>query len=683
MLPPAPIRARCDRVLRPERGRRVVRALLLALIGWMLALLPAGAQGTVLPSDAGSHGAGSRGDTAGDVGARSGGNDAAAPLGQPRGDAAPGPSASEPQSGGLGQRSDLGAPHLWWEFRRESVLLDRPMAARGDGAAAPSILPALLAALEPDTPRAPLSGAILAAANLADDAGSDERRAVVARLERLVRHPDARVVEAAVLGLGLAGGERTALLLVDLLRAGRAASDALGRGRDADPRLRCFSAVALGLVAGEASGLAAGDAPHPDLARLAVHHLAATIVEDDVALDLCISSLLGLSLVPLDFEPVSRGRGEARRARPASASGDAQLEFLLHLWDERSLPRRVAPHLVTALAALVAERETPRALRRFVVEALVEALGDRRDAELRQAAALGLGWIADADEDPADERARRALARATENAPDGRTRSVAWASWIEAASRAGRRGEHGDLGALVEAALARCAATRGQERAWATWCVGWCADRLAASGTLPPPELARFLVEKIANEKSPLERASLAAAIGLAGAEAGADAVRQAFAESRDESVRSSAALALGLLGDPADAELLTASLARSQHEPRTLREVSLALGRVGGADASRALREALAATRSLPARGSLAAALGSFQDRRSVAALLALFQDEATPDEVRAYAAIALGRAGDGDVLPWRARIARRVTYFSAPPVLYDEAGNGILNLL
>ena len=605
-------------------------------------------------------------------------DESSGPIANPGGGSSRGPEAtgSLALGAGLANRGDLEDWIWWWEFRREEVDLFGER-WREPSTLTRDVVPELLPLLDPATPSAPLRATILAVSKASQVVTSPHRDDVRRALVALLAHDDPRVVETALLGLGFVRGSEPLLLLAEFVGATSRALEHVAKGRrEIRSRERSFAAVAL--------GLAAATETNTDLRRFAVHHLAGTFErEHESDVDLAVACLSAIGQLPLSLEGLTQDP-DRRGRRPASAGGEAQLERLLALGDKLRLDRRLKPHLATALAALVAEQpDLDRDLRASVLGYLTKELDQKRDTSRRRAAALALGWVTNAGDSPADQHARQRLEKAATTAGDTWTKGLATMSWVEASTRADTPGASIDTEQLVSKLIRRTERARGPERAWTQLALGWCGARLRRSGWMTPAALERALTDRLEDAKSPLDRASLAAASGMAEVTSARSILTEWLQESSLPEVRASAALALGLCDDESAEELLLQVLEDAGHQPRIQREVAIALSRVAPSRSAQPLLEGLERAQSLMSRGNLARALGEVRDARSVRALVGLLGDVEAPPMVRAYAGAALGRLVDPLPRSWRSRLFGRTAYFSTPGVLYDESGNGVLNLL
>lgn len=154
-------------------------------------------------------------------------------------------------------------------------------------------------------------------------------------------------------------------------------------------------------------------------------------------------------------------------------------------------------------------------------------------------------------------------------------------------------------------------------------------------------------------------RAACIEALGLLQAHEAVDIIRAALLRERHYPAREAAATALGQLGgDKALDALLAALSARAARRAKTptreepdpddwvLRDVALALARLGSTDAIEPLVEALAAERRTITREALMFALGRIGDQRATEPLIAALR-EGSPSE-RRVAIEALGLLAD-----------------------------------
>ena len=148
---------------------------------------------------------------------------------------------------------------------------------------------------------------------------------------------------------------------------------------------------------------------------------------------------------------------------------------------------------------------------------------------------------------------------------------------------------------------------------------------------------------------APLVRAGAAEALGRLGGEAACIELRKTLADA-DAGVRAAAAQSLGHTCDPASLPALLPLL--QDGEPSVRSAAANALGQIGNAQAAVPLAEALGqAGQPVLVRRALAAALAKAPHPEVQPTLMAALRD--SDAQVRAYAAHALGQAGNEATLP------------------------------
>jgi HEAT repeat protein len=627
---------------------------------------------------------------------------------------APGPSPSAPRASSPG--ADLGGgPDLydwshWWHLERDAYLDLRsrvqaaPSTPEGQSRTAvagraPSelvvetvVVPRLLTLVEGERDDDFVTGALVALARIdapstgrAPELATRIRAAISARLAA----PNQEIEETAALALGLLGGDEEITLLVALL-----ADDNTGRrltGGAVPTRTRAFAAFGLGL---------AGHASRGDDRAIALRRQRAALALVEVlesgthaGLDVPVAALIALGLCPLSASPTLPP--EELREREAAQhvlSAGSQLAYL-----ERWLspprgtaamrPERARAHAFVAAARIA--RSASGGQRNATLARLAEiALDAAESQELRAAAAVALGELADSSMESADRDARAALMR---QARRGKSLERRFAL-IALASAAGR-GAHGEqpFAGADEARrfiLGDLARGRSGDRTWLALALGVLDEaQVAAGDTSSSTAGERALADLLQGERNAVEIGAFAVSLALSvrstgRAPAAGELLQRVLDRVDDPEARGHALVATGLLGHGIDESALRDSLGGLRYQPALLWSTAVTLGLVGDRHAVDALVQLLAVASSSASRAAVAAALGAVGDQRAVAPLLAHLDDTTLPTGTRAFAAVALGLLCDRDPLPWRYPIAHALPYFASTATLIGD-GNGILEIL
>lgn len=458
------------------------------------------------------------------------------------------------------------------------------------------VLPALFAAAK-DPHFDTRASAVIALGKVADLSVPE----AAARLTALLCDDDKIVRESACLGLGLLGDRSAAQDLLDIAR-GTARGRELARagGGEIPARMRCFAAVALGLI-GARAGYGPADSVVPALIDLAKSPAAHA--------DLQVGPVVALQLF------------RAPEAVPA----------LLAMFQDPALSPLLRAHAAVALGKAGSRAASP---------ALLAGLEDRA-AVVQQASAVALGLVVAREDREAVDR----LLRFARNAPDRDTRSLCLIALGEIGDPRGnallvekvRKGQYADA---TFAALALGVLGRRFE------------EERAAAGEV--------LLEAYRESKD-LEKAAIGIGLGLLDHAPARDAIRADVAGGAGSGeLRGHLCTALGLLGDR-EAIVAIRELVKQRGDPELRQRAAIALGLLEDPQAVRILAEIIqepsATTETL---GAATTALGHIGDRSAVPILCGLVRSR--PDEhqdmTRAFATVALGFLGDKDDVPLFARL-------------------------
>ncbi len=245
------------------------------------------------------------------------------------------------------------------------------------------------------------------------------------------------------------------------------------------------------------------------------------------------------------------------------------------------------------------------------------------DKDVRRAAVLALGSVADADDDATMDTLVRVLYRDKDDACQH-----------VAAIAIGRIGH--DRG---ESAL-KHAYTKGNRVMQPFAAIG-----LGLYSRHEGKARASALILRELKDRANADlRASLAIAVGLSGNQNGAPVLREIAADRGNPALRGHAAIAIGLLGDGALGAPILRKMLVDVKSPDVQREVALGLGMLGDREAVKLLIGLVEDGGSVYVQGSAAMALGRIGGAEAGAALLGLLRDENRPDVARAMAGVGLG---------------------------------------
>ena len=527
--------------------------------------------------------------------------------------------------------------------------------------------PALRAALD-DAPPSALTGALLLALARV---GEPENGALgdSRLLSTLVRHLDEsnrNVAESACVALGVLGRPAVLPVLSAILGDTDRGRKLVDRG-EVPLRMRAFAAYGIGLVGGRTS--------NQDVRDYATHLLVEGLeAEPGAAPDDRVACVIALGMID----------AEARRTRDGDCpcrSNDSlarRLAVILNDARDDELVRAHVPATLARIAAGGSER-----LREEVGELLLARAEKKRERELvRLGAILALGRLADADEDPLDEKIRKRLASIASRG-NRSEQSYAAIALARAGARLGDGEGAPDAGTeeVGELLLDELARGRSHERAWSALALGVLGHGTQTAGLPVPAEISEALLHGLRDERSPEQVGAHAVAVGLCRADDSVARLTKKL-DTGDENTRALVALALGMSGSTDAVEPLRALVADSSHRPGVLESSARALALLGDVELEPALESLLDECDCDLTRQGVAVALGRTRDPRAVEPLVGMLEDESAPDRQRAWAAIGLGLLAEKDERQWSSRISIGAHYRANPASLTGASRGGILDL-
>jgi HEAT repeat protein len=608
------------------------------------------------------------------------------------------PNGAGPRSGGGGGNGPQSGDarwldptwDLWWHFHKEEFLdLKRRVhgglvtdALARDGALVPQAsatyrpspeqlaseaLPLLCEVLAKEHNSELITSALLAAGRLGELPGAPEGARLGPLCARLLADPNQEIAEIAALALGVLGAEENLALLESLLHDDAKGREATG-ARAVPMRTRSFAAYGLGILAQHAHS----NRTRQMIARALTDELAHA---DSGSSDTRVACVVALALVPLEVE----------REQSASApwiSRQTELQFLLQLAADHGTRPILQAHLANTLSELAAD-STPEA-KQVVCEFLTTQLHqDSAEAALRESCLMGLGRLADDDQDPEDKRARAELRR-TLVAGSTSERAFALMSLSECAARPGSGLEPGSaLRECREVLLEELARGKSRARSWSALALGVLEFRLQRRGAPPANAVHEALRRALAGAAGPDESGACALALGLAGDAQGAASLVERVVRPGDEVLRGYFALGIGLAGDRALAECLRTVSAEAHYRPFLLQQCAIALALLGDKEQAPELTRELRTATGQASQSWIAQALGMVGDSRTLPALVELVRDRRLTDAARGNLTSALGIVCDKDALPWYHALSSRVNWRAATSTLMAGNGTGILEIL
>lgn len=611
-----------------------------------------------------------------------------APAGPTGSNPSPNSPATGPNTRGAGSVS-TGGPQAqgadswetWWFYNKDPYLqIKRAVAAdnatsSGDGvsrdpsrSALPSrdvvrgkVVPALVHLLESERANDTTTGALMALARIGEPADLPPEASSIPRMIRALSDANQEIAETAALALGILRSESTLPSLVDLLAGGVPARN-LVKSKEVSQRTRAFAAYGLGLAAHETKL----NRTRQWIARSLLDGLGDARAGTDVQ----VASVIGLSLDPLDVEPV-----ESTTA--PWISRQTLLRFFMRLAVEPKADRLIRAHALTAIARL--SDGAPAAIRGDALETLLEVLTKegKAETEVVLSSLQGLGALAGPGSAAEDRKARAALYRAVD-APDPLSRAFALISLAQIGGR-----DDGDGGECRAALSNEVTHGRSTSRAWAAVALGLLErDRIDRGGK--PGETTRQTLRDWFNAaRGRNEVGAGAIALGLCRDLRAEGLLRARLADSGEDTGQGFVALALGMIGATDSVAALRDVVKASRYHPQVLEQGAEALALLGNKGTAADLAGLLAEARGLAAQSSLAGALAFVGDSSAVDPLLVLIARKDLPASARGLAAATLGGVGEENFLPWRTPISFGLNYRAVTASLYSGDGTGLLEIL
>ncbi len=571
-----------------------------------------------------------------------------------------------PESGPAAQR-DPARWQRWWTFNRDQYLqlgrflsgLDTSSAnAIGSRPTKEQVLrdigPALERLLRGGGPNTTIRASLVSFARLEAEHGR-----IGLGLDHYAHHflefgmPENQ--EAAIVSLGVRGDPKSIDLVTSLLLDDEAGRKAAG-GVPVGVRLRAFSAYALGLLGSDLEN-------EEQRLRIVDALLVAMGADHSTTRETQVATAISVGLVPLEFcgddpERLARHMGEG----DLHLCGGVQLNYLLEVFANQELDPWLRAHAAPAMGRLATT--APNEYKEAVATRLFAALDAKsEDVEVKQGAALGLGLLADGDEDTVDEVVRKRLEKVTRKG-DPLSQRFALIGLAQSAARSGEGENRGKSGEKARAHMLRLL-SHGKDgvKPWAALALAVHGHVQGESTGAIAPDLARALRHQLNRTKDADMSAACVLALGVLRDVDSGDDVLAKFERSDDPLFRAYAALTLGLLSEREAKEALREALA-GEERPDLGLELAIGLRLLGDAEVQGALLESLSDAEEPGARRATAGVLGLIGDRRAVEPLVALLDDESEEADVRTAAAMALGSICDGDRVAWNVAFAGDVHY-------------------
>lgn len=603
----------------------------------------------------------------------------------PGGGAAPATPAPGGPATGMPQGPNLESWTFWWGFNKERFLNLKAHLNKTEGITTPAsaddiltgtssgrdsmrpskdqivkdVIPALKLALEKETNRDIVTGAMVALAKIGEEPAETQKI-----FAKHLSSNDQEIAETAALCYGILAspeGIPTLKLLFEDLDEGR---KLVGGRKEVMWRTRAFAAYGLGLI-----GASATD---PAVQAMIQGYLLDFLEKEGSKRasqkDLRVATIIALGLIP---DP-------NRKAVP-------KLEE--YFATNRKREEVICAHVPTTISRLL--RNGQAAERERYAMAMVNELSERSraEAQLRPSFPQSLGVITRAD-DTFVKKVVEAIQEKIEKELS-KNPQVAYFGMMALGEIAGT----GSPGSEIEKYLVEKAKTKGgrvMTRAWAALALGVAGFDQNQRLNQPANEtVGSALLDMLRDIKDPEQLAAYAVGLGLLRYTGAAAELMNCLKERvKDDTYRGYFALGLGLMNETDSKTTIQEIVKKSTRRPELIREASIALGLLGDKSIVSTLTGILAdkENKTVAVQAAVATALGFVGDYRTIKPLVDMLIDEKKElsSESRAFAAVALGIVGDKEPFPWNYKVSQDLNYLATVETLNDQGSQtGILNLL
>ena len=517
------------------------------------------------------------------------------------------------------------------------------------------------------------------------------------------RYPELQ--EAGVLALGVTGDPKHLDTLDELLRdgeKGRAHMD----GRPVPIRLRAYAAYAMGLIA---------ERNEDELVRQqVVHSLYHALGNERTATrEVQVACVLAAGLAPMghcgnDPEKLERHRMEGDR----HMCGGVQMKYLLDVLRDTELDPWMRAHAAPAVGRL--GLEAPDDFKVAAIEEFENILASKDEEEpVLHGAIIGLGLVADGDEDPLDVRAREALSKALKRSdPMGQRLAMIGLGRVSARTHGAEESEA--LSAGRDRLLRELSRGRGDMKAWSALALAVLGHTRLEDRKAVSDDVLAALRKTASKAKDDHVTAASALALGVLRDPESADVLHKIFEKSDDAGVRSCASLALGVIGDRDRVDTLREVFDEEETELEEKLDLAIALRLLGDRSATQGLIELLAETReeleeaervsklsddekeeiakAKAKKGeedktveelefdvqSIVAYLGRLEDPSALPHLMSMLKDDSIDDALRAESIAAVGSMCDPEPVTWFEPFSTDVNYSVLTWALASPYGDG-----
>ena len=600
---------------------------------------------------------GDSGPGAGGSGPQTPGNGGPATVG-PRGPSSPsgpsGPSGNRGAgTGGLGRKrrnSDLGLERweFWWEKNKDPYLnlkdrLDGPSNISGSSGfltgrgrkdkflfsrrptpemIGNEVLPVLRKALQEDNPDIQDSS-VLAIARIIE---AENAAPSIDSIKALLSSRFASARESACLSLGVLGSPIAAQTCYELMIDSPKGQTLVGLS-EVPRTVRAFAALSLGLI---------GSGESWERLKMVVEHENEKDQKDLIA---CAITPLGL------MDHTSRK--------------DEIVAFLMGKLEDRRMDPLLRSYIPVALGKL----GDPMALN----SVMKEFRKTKQENLVRQSCAIAIGLLADFGK---DREPMKLLRQYINDGKDVQTRHFAFMALADIGARDTSFAANLDRQIKLSNFFLK-EMTRPKRTSHRSWAALAAAVHCRVHPILQATVIAK-LEENFREIKNPSDKAAMAIALGLLGAESSASMLVEELGNTRDKTLQGYLCVSLGMM-DWKKAAKRIRDIARNAIEIRLRLQAATALGLMGDTEAVPMLTDVLETGQTHNVTLSAAKALGQIGDRRAIPSLRKILENRNASGFSRAFAAVALGVICEKTPLPWNSEIKKDCNYYAAVAALAE----------
>ncbi|MFT7542983.1 MAG: HEAT repeat protein [Gammaproteobacteria bacterium] len=480
------------------------------------------------------------------------------------------------------------------------------------------------------------------------------------------------VVDSAIFAIGMSGDPSGARILLSIAEDNHQGRLLLNRER-IGISVRSLAALSLGQLTTRVENV--------DVRRFIVHGLSRLLEGERLAApDLHVACVTAMGFAALPEAPAARASDSDLSSSLLSREG--QLRFLQGVLADSKRHEYVRAHVPKAMGDL-AKDATPRH-QEYALEALLDLLENERKSPrlVKYGLIEAIGVLADSDDEPLDQRARRALhGEVMEGQPV--ERGLALVALGLCSSRPGEsaEGRLSSFGAERNYLMRYFIKGKSNTRAWAALALGLQGHHVLKAGGKLSVSTGQAVEATFEATRSPLRSGAQALALGLRREFESTEILIDHLKNESDENLRSQIAIALGLLGERSAIEPLESVMENSHHLPSLLRDSSIALAMLGHKGVVLDLVRILRDGPNHYTKSAAITALGFVGDSQAIEPLLEILENTDQQDLTRGFAATALGVICEEDPMPWKSKFSNHLNYQAMTFTMNNSDGTGVMN--